>query len=84
MIRHRGREQARLGKILIIPPKRLLQMCPVKTRTWVDFSLWSDVLMSGDITNGVLQRNCRTQTGERLILGHFKTIPFKAFQFNAN
>jgi len=49
------------GKVLMRPSHTVLQSLPVKAGAWIFFSARRNVLMAGNVSNGVLATQCPTQ-----------------------
>ena len=72
------------GKKMQLPATRALKTWPIKAHSRIIFALWRDVLMTGNMGNGVVLANARAQRIERFVLFWLKRLPFEAFEFNAN
>ena len=73
-----------LGKVLSRPPQTLLQKRPIKPRAWVGFAVGRNVLMPGNVLDGVLCRQGRAQAAQCLVLRSLKQTPINAFKLDAN
>ena len=67
-----------------LPATRALKTWPIKARPRIIFALRRDVLMTGNMGNGVVLANACAQRIERFVLFWLKRLALQAFEFNAN
>ncbi len=66
------------------PSHTVLKSQPVEPRTGIFFPAWRNVLMSGNVGDGVMAAQCGAQTSEIFVLLVFEGVAFEPLEFNAN